>query len=99
MLSIIRQLLERQWGNVSDLFKKDLESTAEEIILVRNYIVHRDSRLGDLPDYGAKVHWLTEKCVFLMKSCLLSELGFSEEEKAKMLRQNALYSHIATISE
>jgi hypothetical protein len=91
---LLTGLLQEHWATVGPLFGGNLAETVEEVMKYRNYVVHRDSDLGDSSDYGANLYWLTQKLIILMKACLLTELGLSSEERVKLFRQNQLYVHI-----
>lgn len=68
------------------------------MISLRNYVVHRDSRLGDDPDYGHRLFWLTQKLMFLMKACLLAELGIEADDRARFFYRNQMYAHILSLA-
>jgi hypothetical protein len=94
----LARLLEEHAATVGPLFGGDTEEAVIELITYRNYIVHRDSDLGDRPSYSRDLFWLTQKLLFLMKACLLTELGLSIEDQSKFFRRNQIYIRILSLT-
>src|SRR5262249_22945575 len=80
---LLTSLLEDHQATVGPLFGNDIEGAVAELIRYRNYVVHRNSDLGDNPNYSENLYWLTQKIMFLMKACLLTELGIPSEDQIK----------------
>lgn len=91
---IVRQLVELHWGAIGPLFGGNLAAAVKEIVSYRNYVVHRNSDLDRRETYGADLYWLTQKLMFLMKACLMAELGISSEEQRKFFERNQMYIHL-----
>ena len=91
---LLASLLEEHWAVIGPLFGANSVEAVAEVIRYRNYVVHRDSDLGESPAYAATLYWLTQKLMFAMKSCFLDELGIPTEERIKLFRQNQLYVHM-----
>jgi len=96
---LFTKLLEEHWKTVGPLFGLSLEGTVAELMKYRNYVVHRDSDIGKEPDYSRKLYWLTQKLMFLMKACLLTELGFTSDELDRFFRRNQMFVHILNMVE
>lgn len=95
---LLSRLLEEHWVVVGPLFGESQVETVAKVMRYRNYVVHRDSDLGDSPHYMVNFYWLTQKLMFLMKSCWLDELGVSPAERVELFRQNQLYVHIVGLA-
>jgi len=90
----IRRLLEDHWAEIGPLFPEGLQVATNEIISFRNFVVHRSSDLDSAESFGSRLFWLTQAMVFLMNACLLQELGFSVDERVRLIRRNPLFDHI-----
>lgn len=91
-------LLQEHWDGVGPLFGRTPAEAATEVVQFRNCVVHGYPDLMNKPDYGEKLYWLTQKLMFLMKGCLLRELGFSVEDQLKLFRQNQLHVHLLSLA-
>jgi len=65
----------------------------EEVMQLRGQVLHW-KEADQLPNYGYRLHLVTETLKILMKACLLAELGFTEEERAKLFDRNLAYGSI-----
>jgi len=54
----------------------------------RNYFTHYDEKLREKAASGADLFYLTEKLKILVETCLLSELGFSNEEISSFFQKD-----------
>jgi hypothetical protein len=90
----LARLLNEHRATIGPLFGDDLPEAAGKLLRFRNFIVHHDSALGQDPDYSRDLFWLTQRLMFLMKACFLTELGISSEEQSKFFRRNQMYVHI-----
>lgn len=94
--------LDRMIGGAAPVLDEALgappEAVAREAGVVRNYVVHRDSDLGDRPDYGRRLYWLTQRLRFVLKVMLLRELGFPAEQQRQLLRRNRLFVHLLSLA-
>ncbi len=90
----LRELLDEHWREVGALFGQ-MDQTLPELVAMRNYVVHRQpSRAGG--DLGGQALYLAaERLLFLMKACLLTELGFSTEQRQHFFTQNASFQALA----
>jgi hypothetical protein len=61
------------------------------------YILHRRLVSDRAPQSNEDLYWLMEQLRIIMKSCFLSELGFSEAERVKLFNGNALYQHMRSL--
>lgn|GEM_PF-1868861 len=60
----------------------------------RNYFTHYDEKLREKAASGADLFYLTEKLKILVETCLLSELGFSNEEISSFFQRNRNYKSL-----
>ncbi|HXQ39184.1 MAG TPA: HEPN domain-containing protein [Anaerolineales bacterium] len=93
----LEELLNEHWSTIGAVFGESLEKSLRDIVELRNYVVHRNSSIGERPDYGSKLFWSTQRLMFLMKACLLDELGISAEERLVLFKRNQLYSQMLSL--
>ncbi len=93
----LRRLLEEYWEVIGPLFKNDLASVTIELIQLRDYIVHKNSDLGKVPDYSVNLYWSGQRLAFLLKACLLSELGFSIDDVKKFFFRNQSFLYLQSL--
>jgi hypothetical protein len=69
------------------------------VVDARNSLVHLDEtpRKHAATD-GITLHWLSEKLSWLMKSCLLHEIGLSEEKTAEIVTKHRGFQHVVTLN-
>jgi len=90
---LLATLLEEHWNVVGPLFAENKEATASRLMMLRNFIVHREpARLAD-DELPTELIWASERLMFLMKACLLAELGFSSEARLNLFGRNQSYSY------
>jgi hypothetical protein len=94
LFDLFLSLLREHWRTVGVLFGKDPSDAATEIIKVRDYVVHRDNKLGKMSHFDENLYWLTQKLMCLMKACLLTELAIAEEDQLKLFRKNEFFVHL-----
>ena len=90
----LAKLLEEHRATVGPLFGNEIGKAISELTKYRDYVVCHDFRAGTDADYGATMFWATQKLVFLMKACLLTELGISSEDQSKFFQRNRMYVHL-----
>lgn len=90
----LTRLISEHASTMIPLFGSNVQNSVSNLLRYRNFVVHRDSAIGDDPEYGRELFWLTQRLMFLMKACFLTELGFSDEEQLKFFRRNQMYLHI-----
>ncbi len=95
---LMQILFEEHWALIGPLFGSSLETAVDEVMTFRNFVVHRDSRLGEDQDYGQRLFWLTQRLMFLMKACLLSELGIQADDRARFFNRNQMYIHLLSLA-
>lgn len=74
-----------------------IEDEAEfinDVINTRNYFTHYNEKLREEAASGADLFYLTEKLKILVETCLLSELGFRNEEISSFFHKNRNYRHL-----
>jgi hypothetical protein len=95
----LARLIHEHASTVAPLFEGNIHDAVTNLIHYRNFVVHRDSSIGDDPEYGRKLFWLTQRLMFLMKACFLTELGIPDEEQLKFFRRNQMYLHILSLNQ
>lgn len=90
----LARLIQDHESTIASLFGGKIQDAVAELVRYRNFVVHRDSPIGDDPEYGRKLFWLTQRLMFLMKACFLTELGISDEEQLRFFQRNQMYLHI-----
>jgi hypothetical protein len=89
---LLRQLL-KEHAAIKPLFG-DTGSVVAELVKYRDYVINRDSDLAESPTFGRDVYFMTQKLMFLMKACLLTELGFPVEQQAALFQRNQQYVYL-----
>jgi hypothetical protein len=90
----LARLMEEHRTTVGPLFGNKIGQGTSELTTYRDYVIYRDSKVGSESDYGPKMFWLTQKVIFLMKACLLTELGIPSERQLKFFQNNQMYAHL-----
>jgi hypothetical protein len=90
----LARLIREHESTIAPLFRDNVQEAVANLLRYRNFVVHRDSPIGDDPEYGRELFWLTQRLMFLMKACFLTELGIADEEQLKFFRRNQMYLHI-----
>jgi hypothetical protein len=90
----LARLLEEHRTTVGPLFGNEIGQGISELTRYRDYVIYRDSKVGLESDYGPKMFRLTQKLMFLMKACLLTELGIPSERQLKFFQNNQMYVHL-----
>ena len=87
-------LIQAQAKSVGPLFGDDPHAAITNLINYRNYMLHRADDVSDEANYGESVYWKTQRLMFLMKACLLTELGFSDTEQSSFFDRHEEYAHL-----
>lgn len=88
--------LRRRLNDLFDKYQKILKSFIEEnkkdfiqkVVVTRNYYVHYDEKNKRNIARGKTLYQLTEKLKIWLITCILSELGFTQEKIKKMLEKH-----------
>ena len=81
----LMRLIREHTSTMIPLFGGNVQEAVANVVRYRNFVVHRDSPIGDDPQYGRNLFWLTQRLMFLMKACFLTELGISDRETIEIL--------------
>lgn len=92
---IVGGLLREHHETVHPIFPNDERKVIDQIIGYRNFVVHRVAVGVDDKDYGQTLFWLTKRLSFLMKACLLTELGISKDIQKQLFSRSSMFEHIA----
>jgi hypothetical protein len=93
------ELLEEHRTTIGPLFGNEIPQAISDVIRYRNYVTCHDFKAGSDSGYGLKIFWLTQKLMFLMKACLLTELGIPSEHQLKFFQHNQMYVHLLGLVE
>jgi hypothetical protein len=91
---VLDKLLREHDEAVGPLIRGERAAFAAEVIRTLDYLEKRDREPGTTVRLGPSLFWMTEKLRFLMRACLLRELGFSPEKVRAFFEGNRLYQHI-----
>lgn len=64
----------------------------------RNFLTHRDPSAKDKAARGDDLFYLTQILFFLLQTCFLKELGFSDDQCKKFLQKNGEYQFLLALS-
>ena len=89
----VTALAEEHSGKLAPLFGSHGEVIAD-LLEYRHFVTHRDTDLNRGTKYAPHLYWLTQRLMFLMRACWLTELGIPAAEQEKLFRRNQLFVHI-----
>jgi hypothetical protein len=80
--------------------RKERKRFVAAVVDTRNSIVHppEGPRVSSSDNYGEKLHWLTERLSWLIKACLLREIGLPEDQVVRLINTNQRYLFESTRS-
>lgn len=81
-------------GNTLNTIIPDKSEFIEDVYNTRNFLTHYDKELEDKTKKGDELYKRTKQLKFLIETCLLKELGFSDENIFKIVSRNQRYHHI-----
>lgn len=86
--SVLEQLMEEHGSDIEWLVGKKCEYFVNRVLNTYQYLLHRKP-FDYVPTVeGELLYTLTETLDWLMKLCLLKEIGFSQDERSQLLRSN-----------
>jgi ApeA N-terminal domain 1 len=95
----IMELLDKAAGVLEPLITNKQEF-AKKVKDTRNYLTHFDRRLSEKRAQGTELFWLTQKLSYVLKGCLLLELGLSSDKCKQLIHRNQSFifasSHAAS---
>lgn len=93
----IEALLREHGAVVDPLVKGDRAGFVASAVAAYEYILHRRLVSERAPQSDNELYWLMERLRILMMDCLMSELGFSIEERLGIFSGNPFYSYLRRI--
>lgn len=94
---VLSELLDEHRDLLNPLISNRRSGFVSEVMNTLHYVIRRDPEVGLAADHGAALHWMTEKLRFLMKACLLREVGFSPQKIGALFERNGFYQHVRQI--
>lgn len=94
---VLRELVNQHASVMDPLISGRTEKFVSEVTSTLDYITYRESEHETTTRGGADLYWMMEKLRFLIKSCFLAELGFSEAHRTSLFGRNALYQHVCKL--
>ena len=82
---------------MNPLVGNNLRGFVDRVTTTYNYVVHRRGDMREQAARGEEEYWLTQKLMWLMKSCFLAELEIPEPERVKLFERNEDYMHIRSL--
>jgi len=70
------------------------ESFVQSVVQTRNYLTHLDAKLQKHAARGEELHRLGLNLKILLEACLLTEIGFSEDEMMRLFKRNRRYGQL-----
>jgi hypothetical protein len=93
---LLERLLNENYQTIAPLFASSSGNAITELLRYRNFIMHRTpTSLADDPNFGRRLFWWTQRLMFLMKACFLTELGIPESLQLAWFRRNQMYQRIS----
>lgn len=89
----VRNTVERVAPALSTMFpnSKAQASFVNAVCGARNYYTHWDESETSIELSGAKLHWLSQKIVWILKVAILIDLGLSPDSVKELLERNQAY--------
>jgi hypothetical protein len=92
--AVLSALFDEHRSVMEQLFPGGKSAFLAEAMPIRNHVLYRTPAHPQLGDYARRLYLLTETLAFVMKACLLKELGFSEERVATIFQRHLLNNFI-----
>jgi hypothetical protein len=89
----LAELVDRAGPGIAGM-APDAGHWSKQVARVRNQLTHWDPDQPALKLNASQLFWLAEAVGTLVTVCLLRELGFTEDERAKLLGDNPGYQHL-----
>ncbi|MGH9446774.1 MAG: HEPN domain-containing protein, partial [Terriglobia bacterium] len=85
--NILTEPLKEHGDVMTPLISGRQSGFVNEVMNTLHYAIRRDHEIGLVTSFGADLYWMTEKLRFLMKACVLRELGFSSEKVQSLFQR------------
>lgn len=94
--NVLLDLMEAHGSEVEWLFGRPSTAFVARVTNTLHYLMHRDPVNSFAASQGETLYYLTETLGWLMKLCLLKEIGFSKEERKKLIERHQVAQHLRT---
>jgi hypothetical protein len=96
--STVAALYDEQAPVMDPLSREKKEWFVGEAVRLRRYAIHHKGDPG-FENYARRLYFLVNALKTLMSACLLTELGFSSEQRAGWFMRSASYRHLRMMAE
>lgn len=95
--SVLQRLVERHGAVLDPILANRRDAFVNQAAATLRYIERRDAEESGASTHGSELYWLMQKLRFLIKTCILAELGFSAEQIGNFFHRNVYFQHISTL--
>ncbi len=74
--------------------KVPVPAFVQKVVVTRNYLTHLDAKLQKHAARGKELHRLGLNLKILLEACLLTEIGFAEDEVMRRFKRNRRYRQL-----
>jgi len=93
--TVLGQLIEEHGSEIEWLFGRSSTAFVGRVLNTFQYLLHRDVHDVFAASQGTELYYLTETLGWLVKLCLLKEVGFPKDERRDLLERNPEARHIS----
>lgn len=93
--TVLLQLLEEHGSEIEWLFGRSSRAFVDRVLNTFQYLLRRKVHDKFAASQGTDLYYLTETLGWLMKLCLLKEIGFPKDERRMLLERNQEAQHIS----
>lgn len=86
--NVLLDLMEEHGSQIEWLFGRSCTAFVGRVTNTLNYLLHRDPINGFAASQGNRLYYLTETLGWLMKLCLMKEIGFSKDERKQLIERH-----------
>ena len=91
---ILGVLLQEHGAELDPLISGRRQEFINEVLTMLRYAIHRESTAIAAAKVGSELYSLTETLRFVMKACLLREMGFTDQERVALFGRNRIYDYL-----
>lgn len=94
---LLLELMKKFPEVMSPITSEDPADFVRQVVDVSMKAYQRDPTLVGQSNYGVNIHWMTEKIKILLRSLMLSKIGFSSELIIQIMKRNRRYEYLKTV--
>ncbi len=96
--SVLQRLVERHGAVLDPILVNRRDAFVSQAAATLRYIDRRDAEEHGASSHGSELYWLMQKLRFLIKACILAELGFRTEQIGNFFHRNPYFQHVSKLA-